>query len=85
MNDKPTSMPIAQTADEMLAQLHEIARVASVRGKYGAALSALRDIARLQGLLPSRPRRLPRKKPSRREPTLLEAADAIGAEVEVRK
>ena len=73
------------TPDEMLARLQEIARVASVQGKHGAALRALRDIARLQGLLPARPRRSPSNKPPRPEPTLLEAADAIAAEVEARR
>ena len=81
MNDRPTSTPIAQSPDEMVARLQEIARVASVQGKHGAALRALRDIARLQGMLPARPRRSPMKKTPRREPTLLEAADAIANSV----
>jgi hypothetical protein len=81
MSDRPMSSPITQITDEMLAQRHEIARVAFMQGKHGAALRALRDIARLQGLLPARPRRSPTKKARRYEPTPLEAADAIANSV----
>jgi hypothetical protein len=84
MTTQATSL-VPQTPDEMVAQLQEIARVASAQGKLGAALQALRDIARLQGLLPARPPRSTTRKLLRREPTLLEAATAIAAQGETKK
>jgi hypothetical protein len=72
---------VADARETMIAELQEIARLAEIKDQYGAALRALRDIARLQGLLPARPRRSPTKKARRYEPTPLEAADAIANSV----
>jgi hypothetical protein len=72
---------VADARETLIAELREIARLAEIKGQYGAALRALSAIARLQGMLPSRSARPARKQAPRREPTLLEAADAIANSV----
>lgn len=78
-------MTAPKTKDEMIAKLHEVAEQALGRNQNGVALKAYSEIARLNGVFPARRPRPANKRLPRREPTLLEAADAIAKGVEAER